>query len=444
LSLTILAQFKEALQPLINRQTKLIVAYSGGLDSHVLLHLCATLKPSSLSAIHVHHGLNKAADEWAAHCEQICQTLAVPFRLICVNAQAERGESREERARNARYDALKQVLQEGDCLLTAQHQEDQAETLLLQLFRGSGVQGLAAMPKSIHFGLGYLERPLLDFSQKMLQDYAQENHLNWVEDDSNLDESYDRNHLRQTIIPLLENRWQNISSRLSRSSHHCGEAAALLEELADRLLPELQPEGNALLYVDKVLALSEPQQRLILRRWIASQGGRLPSTAVLNRIMREVLEAHVEAMPCVSWSGYDVRRYRNRLYFIPALGAFDSADCFVFDKGRDEINLPDSRLLKVKIVEGKGISVDCWDKGAVTIRFRQGGERLKPSGRSGSHSLKNLFQEAGVPPWERKRMPLIYINDRLAAVGGLWSADWCKAEGKEKAILLCVMAATDG
>ncbi len=421
--------FKKGIEPLLSSETAVVVAYSGGLDSHVLLHLCAVEKVAAVRAVHIHHGLNEEADYWASCCEKTCQQLSVPFSLIHVDAEPQKGESREEAARNARYNALRAQLNNDELLLTAQHQEDQAETLLLQLFRGCGVKGLAAMPVSTKFGRGRLVRPLLNCSQQALQDYAARHNLQWIEDSSNQDESYDRNYLRHSIMPLLEHRWPAVSRRIARTSSHCGEASHQLDEVADRFLSELVAENKGPLLVDRVLALGEAEQRLTLRRWIESQNGRAPSEKLLRQIITTVLTASVDAMPSVSWANYSVKRYRNGLYFIQEqTGLFDKGP-LIWSAGKSKIKIPGSGELIYRVTPRLGISAKLWHKGSVLISFRRGGERLKPVGRAGTRQLKKLFQEVGIPPWERARIPLIYIDERLAAVSGLWIADWCKGEG---------------
>ena len=436
-----LASLKKGLAPFLSEKIAVVVAYSGGLDSHVLLHLCATLKVNLVRAIHIHHGLNSEADFWASHCEETCQQLSVPFSLIQVDAKPRKGESREEAARDARYDALKSHLQKGELLLTAQHREDQAETLLLQLFRGCGVKGLAAMPVSMQFGRGQLVRPLLDCSQSTLRDYASAHKLHWIEDSSNQDQSFDRNYLRQSIMPLLENRWPTISGRLARTSSHCGEASSLLNGMADRLLHELISADGESLLIDRVLDLSDAQKRLILRRWIDSQKGRPPSQRLLKEIIQNVLTASIDAMPSVHWSGFSIRRYRNQLYFMSESVEPVRESCLSWDVREANITIGRYGELTARITPAVGVSAKLWNKGPVTIHFRRGGERLKPIGRSGTHQLKKLFQEAGIPPWIRKKIPLVYINNQLAVVSGLWIADWCKGEGLGEDILLSFLEA---
>lgn len=405
------------------------VAYSGGLDSHVLLHLCARLGKLDgrfrFSAVHVHHGLQPLADDFAEHCARICGLVETPLRVLRVNAKAQPGQSPEEAARNARYRAFEDLLNEGEALLTAQHAEDQAETVLLQLLRGSGLAGLAAMPEAMPLGSGVLLRPLLaDWNRRAFRDYAGEHRLYWMEDPSNQNTTFDRNLIRQQIMPLLVARWPGVVGTLSRTARHCAEAQEQLERLADDLLLAAR-EGAAgsgqanSLSVIRLRQWQAPEQRLVLRHWLKSQGFRAPSTAVLQRIIAEVLAAAGDRNPQVAWREGEVRRYRDRLYALRPMPVLDATAVYAWD-GRQTLELPGNGRLDVAEGLEQGIRSECLN-GTWQVRYRQGGERCRLPGRSGSHSLKKLFQEAEhVPPWLRQRMPLLYIDGQLAAVGDLW------------------------
>lgn len=400
------------------------IAYSGGLDSQVLLHLCAKLKAShpgvQFAAVHVHHGLQAAADEWAETCEATSRMLGIPFRLLRVKAVAKPGESPEEAARNARYEALRTLLSDGEALLTAQHRDDQAETLLLQLCRGAGIAGLAAMPEHAAFGPGFLLRPLLSFSRTQLRDYAEEHALAWIEDPSNLDLSYDRNFIRHEVLPLLEKRWPAVKDTLARTAKHCAEAQTQLNSLAaDLLKTVIQPQRGTLL-LDRLRACSEPDRRLILREWLRNRSFRRPSTRVVDRVLNEALDAKPDRNPAIRWSEGQIRRYRGELFLMPATPPFHPDKIIPWD-GVATLRLPDGNGdLSAALEKRAGISLAAWRSGMITVRYRQGGESLRLLRREGSHDLKKLFQEAGIPPWIRERTPLIYIGDELAAVAGWW------------------------
>ncbi|EGH28298.1 tRNA(Ile)-lysidine synthetase, partial [Pseudomonas syringae pv. japonica str. M301072] len=253
------------------------VGFSGGLDSTVLLHLLAELASRetlpALNAIHVHHGLQTAADGWPEHCQQVCKTLGVAFESVRV--QVEPAASLEQAARQARYSAFSERLVEGEVLLTGQHRDDQAETLLFRLLRGAGVRGLAAMPDQRVLGRGHLLRPLLDVSRKQLEDYAHRHGLNWIEDPSNDDQQFSRNFLRSQVVPLLTSRWPQAAASLARTARHLGEAQQLLDELALQDIANAQAAtsftwvGLPVLSLGPIAALSAARQRNALRHWLS-------------------------------------------------------------------------------------------------------------------------------------------------------------------------------
>lgn len=416
------------------RATGYQVAYSGGLDSHVLLHALAQLRGEldvSIGAVHVNHGLQAMAADWGQHCRQVCAALEVPFVLLETNATAARGESPEAAARNARYAALADWLPDSNCLLTAQHQDDQAETLLLQLLRGSGVSGLAAMPRSAALGAGVHLRPLLDVSRDALHGYALAHGLCWVEDPSNADTAFDRNYLRQQVLPVLRQRWPAVSASLSRSAAHCAEAAELLEELADGELQALAGERNTL-SLARLLALPPLRQRNAVRHWIRQATAAVPSAAVLARIFNDVIGSRPDSEPCVCWGRFEMRRFREQLFLLPRSQLLQQAEAVNWALG-EPLQLPRAGgVLTAEPVTGNGLRAAAVAAGNVRVDWRRGGERCRPAGRGHHHSLKKLFQEQGIPPWERSRIPLIYIQDQLAAVAGLWVCEPFQAGSAER------------
>ena len=400
------------------------IAYSGGLDSHVLLHLCAALGAAQQAlqfrAIHVHHGLQQDADAWSKHCAQTCAELGVAYVAAKVDARAKPGESPEEAARRARYAVISQYLASGDIVLTAQHRDDQAETLLLQLMRGAGLAGLAAMPTIAPLAPGFLLRPLLGFAREDLRHYAQQNRLQWIEDPSNQDSAYDRNFLRNDIIPRLRERWPSLPKALARSAGHCAEAQQLLGDLAADLCRSALDADGASLSVASLCAFKPADQRLVLREWMRKNGLRMPSQAAIERILQEVLPAGQGKTPAVSWREGEVRRYRNGLYLLPPLPAFDASVVLDWD-GRSPLALPGGNGELTATPGGHmGIDANLWAQGNITVRYRLGGERCRLPGRSGTHELKKLFQEKGIAPWLRERAPLLFVGGELAAVAGWW------------------------
>ena len=296
------------------------VAYSGGVDSHVLLHALTSLRPlpgMEVGAVHVNHGLQADAGHWQAHCREVCRDLDIPFIAQQVDGRAAAGESPEAAARQARYRALREWLPPGHCLLTAQHLDDQAETLLLQLLRGSGVRGLAAMPPLAAFGEGHLLRPLLDYPRASLLAYARQHGLKWIEDPSNTDTGLDRNYLRHHILPVLRERWPAMSETLARSAGHCAEAADLLADLGMQDITILSQDTLETLSVAGLRKLPPARRRNALRHWIVQRGGTAPSAAVLSRVNDDILGSRADAQPCVRFGHHELRRYRDRLYLLP-------------------------------------------------------------------------------------------------------------------------------
>jgi tRNA(Ile)-lysidine synthase len=423
------------------------IAYSGGVDSHVLLHAMAMLRPqlaATLHAVHVNHGLNPAAAEWAAHAQSVSDDLDIPCHLFNLDATHQKGESPEAAARNARYQVFSQLIEEGDVLLTAHHREDQAETLLLQLVRGAGPHGLAAMPVMTAFSNGHLARPLLAVEQALINQYAQEKRLDWIEDPSNQDRGFERNYLRHEIMPTLQAHWPAISRTVSRSAAHCAEAAGLLDELATEDLKrcaQWQP-GNPLPTQISLLFLQQlaPQRRRnLLRFWIKTLGLDIVSSSIMTQIETSLINAKADAIPQITWQDGELRRYRQQVYAMLPLAPFDSTAELKWDWQGRALELPTGQGVLVAHsgeLDGEssgeqGLSLAKCEQLPMTIRFRQGGERCQLPGRDHHHALKGLLQQAGVPPWQRDRIPLIYLGNQLAAVVGYFYCEPFLAQTSE-------------
>lgn len=391
---------------------RLVVGFSGGLDSTVLLFLLKQLQSThgrELLAVHVHHGLSPHADAWAGHAEAMCTAWQIPFRLQRV--QVNRIASLEAAARTARRTALLDVLLQGDALLLAQHREDQAETVLLRLVRGSGVTGLGAMrTESVIAAPGHagmpLWRPLLEVSRACLEQYAVAQGLAWVEDESNQDSRFSRNFLRHDILPALQTHWPAVATTLAATAQRMQEAEQLLQEHAAELAA-MCIDNEQRLFVPAMQALSPARQRLVLRYWLQHGGFRLPDEAVLAQVVGIIMLVRDDAEPLVTWSGCEVRRYRQHLHAMPPISIIPSGWYADWDMTLP-LPLPDGRLLHAEGPVGEGHPV--------TVRFRQGGERLQGHGMS--HDLKKLLQSAAVPPWERHRLPLVFAGSELLAVAG--------------------------
>ena len=407
----------------IATDARLVVAYSGGLDSHVLLHgLCAlrAARGWRVEAVHIDHGLQPASGDWAGHCRRVCETLAVACAIERIEVRGVREEGLESAARRARYAALARHIGPGDVLLTAHHQDDQAETVLLQLLRGAGLAGLAAMPPIAAFAAGRHARPLLGFTRSALATYARQERLSWIEDTSNRDTRLARNFLRHRLLPLIAERWPTAPRQLARTARHAAEAAALLEELAAADLADCGTNAGEALAIDRLMRYSPARQRNLIRHWLRTRGFRPPTAMHLERILAHAHRPPRTRHAAVGWPGVQVRRYRDALFVLPAAPAPDRRLELPWDPPQPlEIAGTGWRLHAVATT-GAGLSQERLRRARVVVGLRRGGERCRLPGRAHRHTLKKLLQDAGVPPWERERLPLIYADDELAAVGDRW------------------------
>jgi tRNA(Ile)-lysidine synthase len=411
-----------------------------------LLHASSQLRSNDSTrvfhVVHVDHGLQADSAEWARHCTAVCEELALPFTLLHVDARGGVGESPEAVARHARYRALAGLMRAGDCLITAHHQEDQAETLLLQLLRGGGPHGLAAMPALSAFAAGMHARPLLGFSRRELRDYAQRHALQWIDDPSNADSGFDRNYLRNSVMPALRERWPAVARVLTRGAGHQADAAQLLDVLAAEDLRCCSAEEH-MLSISALMALDEARQRNVLRYWLKSLGFKLPDTVRLAQVQHELLHAAPDRSPEVRWEGVVVRRYRDRVYAVTPQVLMDNETIIPWDPAQ-ALTLPDGSSLLAVTSTGEGIKRALCRQQAVTVRYRRGGEECQIAPHAVTRPLKKLLQEAGVPPWERERIPLIYIGEQLAAVAGHWVCAPCRAAENEEGIVFEWCRTTQG
>lgn len=408
---------------------------SGGLDSCVLMHACYELRkkiPLQFHVLHINHGLNPNAKAWEAHCQELCARYDLPFTAISLNLCADNNV--EARAREARYRVFAEHIKAGDILLTAHHQDDQAETVLLQLFRGAGPKGLAAMPSVKAFAAGWHARPFLQVNKKQLQAYAQEKKLRWVEDDMNVDLTLARSYIRQQVMPSLIQHWPAIVPNLARSAQHCAEHDALLVELADKELQFVAGSKVNTLSVRRLLQQSDEKQRLLLRVWLSKLGIVLPNTKKLLNMQQTLLFAKADRFPCIIWQGVEIRRFQDDLYLLPAREEVEWAP---IQWSMDE-NLKINGVGELCASKKRGFGLPLSLK-AVTVRFREGGERIH-LGKRGRKTLKNLFQEWAVVPWQRDRIPLIYDGERLIQVVGYcmdpaYEVGDSKEEGRELTLI---------
>jgi tRNA(Ile)-lysidine synthase len=408
--------------------TPLCVGLSGGLDSMVLLHALVHLTPPRpVRALHVNHHLSQSADQWQQRCQDYCASLKVGFtaKSVDVNsALTAAGSGIEAAARSLRYKAFEENLKQHETLLLAHHLDDQLETLLLRLMRGASVQGLSAIPVSRALGSEQLLRPLLPLTRRELVDYAQANELAWVEDDSNLDISFDRNYCRHSVLPVLAKRWPNYRESWSKSLQLISEAADIVDSVATQDIDQAISGHPGILNIRVLTALPEPRQRSALRHWLARIAAPELGWKPLNDLIQK-LKTHQGSAQTLSQSGnFQLMAYQDELHGLRRLEnpqwpqrswSMARESTFVLPANGELILHPDSDLNE-------------WlaNLGEVSIRYRQGGEHFKPRGRP-TKSLKQVLQETAVPPWLRDRLPLIYSGESLVfipTVGASEAFDW--------------------
>ena len=408
-----------------------IIAFSGGADSlalaHAMIQLRSKINGASLLAVHVDHQLQVSSGQWASHCTEVCQQLNLELLVSHVTVGSAAGKGLEAQARTARYAAILTVLEPGDVVLTAHHLDDQAETVMLRLLRGSGLRGLAAIPVCKRFGTGWLARPLLDVSGASLRSYTLATGLPWVEDTSNFDTRFDRNYLRHEVMPKLAQRWPGMSKTLCRAARQLADAESVLAELAAADVESVRLPEQSVLVCDRLSQLSVARAQMAIRSWLEMSGFALPSAKHCQQILDEVVASKSDRTPRVSWGGVEVRRFRGGLYArrVPRGLTWRGSIRWQLP---ENLELPHGHL-RAEEKPGTGLLIKTVKDGLVRVCLRRGGERLKLYDHH--RTLKNLFQESGVPPWERDTLPLIYVDDLLVAVAGRWiHVDYC-ARGRE-------------
>ena len=388
----------------------LCVAFSGGVDSTVLLHrlaASAAARARGLRAIHVDHALHHDSARWAAHCVDIADALDVPIDVVRVEVKPGQGTGPEDAARRARFEAFEQRLHRGEFVVLAHHADDQAETILLKLLRGAGPEGLGGMRALRPFATGYLWRPLLDVPKSALSAYARQRNLRWIDDPSNADTRLRRNFIRHDILPQLARRWPDVSIALSHSAVWARAVADHIDDEARAALQHMRGENPASLRWEGWLALSNALRDAVLRLWLRHL--KLPQPAFFHvvEIERQLRHAAADRSPCVSWPGCEIRRYRDFIYAMAPI-VDDSSWQLAWNEG--DLALPDGSSLSLR---GDA------PRTALIVRNRRGGERIKPAGGSHHRDVRLLLQEAGVPPWTRAHLPLIYEHDDLIAVADI-------------------------
>jgi tRNA(Ile)-lysidine synthase len=410
--------------------TGLVVALSGGRDSAALLAAAADLQGSfralPVRAVHINHGLQPAAAEFSKSCRTLCNSLAIPLSIIEVEVDGS-AKSIEAAARAARYAALAVHLRPGECLLTAHHRKDQAETLLLQALRGAGVKGMAAMPVRRVLGAGWHVRPMLDIAQDELLQFSAPLQQSHSHDPMNEDLRFDRVYLRKTLWPLIEDRWPGAGIALSRAAGHMAEAQQLLDMTAAADVAQLR-DGEAL-SVQGLRSLCSWKRMNAVRWWLRETGVEAPSTARLEEALRQMFDAQPDQNPSIIWGKKALRRYRQRMFVtdvdLPRLS--DTREWAATPGLSLELG---AKLGTLSWIAGPGGLAPEKLPAAVTVRRREGGESLRPARSAKTQTLQHLCQNAGVLPWMRDALPLVFAADALIAVGDLWmDADWCAAAG---------------
>ncbi len=408
---------------------KLALAFSGGLDSRVLLHLLVQVKknlPFQLAAQHVHHGLSANADGWADACENICTQLNIPLTINKVKV-SKQGLGTEAAAREARYHALLQT--DADFILLAHHQDDQAETFLLQLARGAGVKGLAGMA-AVN---GKLLRPLLDKPRKVLLDYAKQHRLTWVEDETNADGKFDRNFMRHEILPVLAKQYPAIRQTISRSAQHMAEANDLLDEIA--ALDAQNCLQDKTLNLQQLQQLSASRIHNALRWWLIQNGCLLPSTAQLQQITQQLFYAKTDAAVKIKVSATQVlQRYRDRAFLLNESSAPPAMN--LLWQGEEKMLLPDGTQLLFTQMRGQGFALHRVPNIKLRIKNREGGERFRPDLGRPSRSLKTILQTCEIPPWQRAQLPLIFMDETLVMIPDIGVDSNFKANAEEMGLVV--------
>lgn len=418
--MTIESDILQNLSQKVDQQNQIYVAFSGGLDSSVLLHVLAQSEfKSRITAVHIHHGLSENADDWLWHCERASMQLSVPLIIERVHVH-DLGQGIEAAARDQRLRIFSNLLEKGGAVVTAHHQSDQVETFFYRALRGAGLTGLSAMASSRGLGSGQLIRPMLAVPSDALEYYAKKQGLTWVEDESNSQTRFDRNYLRACVVPALKQRWSAAERLIASTVENIQESKTLLDAYVDKDLVDLDRHSEELgesLDLAKFMGLASLRQDAILRRWCEHLGAHAPEKKQRLELVK-FLRAKDDAQPCLSWGSVQLRRFRGRLYLLPSLDSKRIEDCSWNGVGPIELTSQlHLRLIKNDLPDRKSLKAD------FKLRFDKAGLRCQPRGRAHSQTIKKLFQEYEVPPWLRPVVPLIFLDDELIAVGGCWECN---------------------
>lgn len=405
------------------------VALSGGLDSTALLHALACLpaaRQRGLRAIHVDHGLQAQSRDWSLHCQRISEQCEVPLTIIKVVVERSSGFGLEASARKARYAAFAAALEEDEFLALAHHRDDQTETVLLKLLRGAGPEGLGAMRQLRRLGKAWAWRPLLEVPRQTLNRHACHAGLGWIEDPSNEDTRIDRNFLRHEVLPTLRKRWPKADASIIQSAGWIRAAADFIDTESARALASLQGLDPPTLDWQSWLNLADALRDPVLRRWLRSLDLPEPNQYQVAELERQLTHAGEGKLPCVRWPGAEVRRYRDLLYAMAPVRLPESG--WETHWNGLALGLP-ANLGTLTLKDSMSQTVAVAEIDHLRVRFRRGGERLRMDAGGYHRDLRDLFQEAGIPPWQRPRIPIVLDrNADVLAVGDLWTSDLGRAE----------------
>ena len=401
------------------------VAFSGGPDSTALLHVLAGIEEArarGLRAVHVDHGLHAHSGAWAEQARQFCSVLEIECTVVRVQVERHGGEGIEAAARHARYAAFAEVLRAGEWLLPGHHRDDQAETVLLKLLRGSGPEGLGGMRELRPLGAGMLWRPLLQAPREVLREYVQRHRLPVIDDPSNADTQLSRNYLRNEILPHVVGHWPHAIDSILHAAAHQRAAADALRTQWLAAFAQLHDNATGSLDAAAWLALPPALRDPLLDHWLRARGRRIPTLAQRAQIERQLRDLREGRVPCIHWPDTDLRIWKGRLWALAPARTLPP-DWQAAWTGQP-LTLPDGSLLAW---QGPPL------REALTVRLRRGGERIRPSGDRHTRELRDLFQQAGLPPWRRAACPLIYAGDELLAVADRWRSEagetWFRGAG---------------
>ena len=399
---------------------RILIAFSGGLDSRVLLQLASEARGRlrvPVRAVHVDHGLQADSGQWARDCDTLCKTLGVPLDILKANLKPAKGRSVEAEARRCRYALFESILCDGDLLLLAQHADDQAETVLLQLLRGAGPAGLSAMARVRPLGDALMVRPLLGTSRAEIESYAQQKQLDFIEDPTNEKHRFDRNYLRHEIFPLLEQRFPGYRQTFARSAANCAENVQMLAGMIEDDLGACREKTNQALSLENLLKLPKTRQKAVIRAWIDANGFKMPQMRQLERMLKDLLNGASGSHGRVGNSDYEIRRFRKSLYVLPKCADPQPYHHAWRDLAKP-LFIPElNQTLTNTNLQDWGIFLP--DNATLLIASRTGGEKIRQGYPPRHRTLKNIFRECALPPWQRERIPLLFLEEQLIAVPGI-------------------------